>query len=142
MLHTQRVVLATGDFNMVHIVYNKKSLNISRIETSPTPPLENDIEGVYSHAQDLVYPNAPGPWAVLKLVNGEMVWHDKRTTEEQWADMRLKRVRLLSQTDWVVTKALELNQPVPAAWLEYRQALRDVTLEPNPLCITWPAMPA
>lgn len=127
---------------MPHIVYNKTTLNILRIETSPTPPVENDIDGVYKHDSAFVYPNSPGPWAVLKLVNGEMVWRDERNTEAQWADVRVKRDRLLSQTDWVVTKALELNQPVPAVWLKYRQALRDVTLEPSPLGITWPVIPA
>lgn len=39
---------------------------------------------------------------------------------------RRKRDGLLGGCDWVVVKALEEGATVPAAWVTYRQALRDM----------------
>ena len=59
-----------------------------------------------------------------------------------WADIRSKRNGLLAETDWVVVKAQEVGEAVPAAWVTYRQALRDLpanTADPaNPV---WPSAP-
>ena len=59
-----------------------------------------------------------------------------------WADIRSKRDGLLAETDWVVVKAQEVGEAVPAAWAIYRQALRDLpanTADPaNPV---WPTKP-
>ena len=59
-----------------------------------------------------------------------------------WADIRSKRNGLLAETDWVVVKAQETGEAVPAAWATYRQALRDLpanTADPaNPV---WPTKP-
>jgi hypothetical protein len=48
----------------------------------------------------------------------------------------------LAETDWVVVKAQEVGEAVPAAWVTYRQALRDLpanTADPaNPV---WPSAP-
>ena len=43
-----------------------------------------------------------------------------------------RELNLLS-SDWVVTKALESEKPVPTAWVTYRTALRNITAHPN-----WP----
>ncbi len=40
--------------------------------------------------------------------------------------LRMERNILLSQTDWVVTKAFETNSTVPDEWKTYRQTLRDL----------------
>ena len=59
-----------------------------------------------------------------------------------WADIRSKRDGLLAETDWVVVKAQEVGEAVPAAWVTYSQALRDLpanTADPaNPV---WPSAP-
>ena len=41
--------------------------------------------------------------------------------------LREKRNTLLSETDWIVTKAKETGTTIPTAWKTYRQALRDIT---------------
>lgn len=56
--------------------------------------------------------------------------------------IRGKRDRLLKETDWMVTKALETGEPMPTGWATYRQALRDVTKQTDPLNIVWPIAPA
>ncbi|MGG4054103.1 phage tail assembly chaperone [Delftia tsuruhatensis] len=39
-------------------------------------------------------------------------------------------------------RAQETGEPMPAPWLAYRQALRDITDQPDPLAIVWPTAPA
>lgn len=55
---------------------------------------------------------------------------------------RAHRDWLLSQCDWVVTKAVEAGRAVPADWLAYRQALRDLTEQAGfPFEVIWPTAP-
>ena len=68
-------------------------------------------------------------------------WEDPRTTATEWAQVRFKRGELLSDTDWVVTKAVELGTPVPADWKAYRHALRDITTQTDPFAVVWPTRP-
>ena len=55
---------------------------------------------------------------------------------------REDRNRLLSESDWVVVKAQEDGTPVPAEWVEYRNALRDLPeTEGWPFVINYPEKP-
>jgi hypothetical protein len=59
-------------------------------------------------------------------------------------DNRNRRDFLMTDSDWVVTKALEADVAVPSAWGTYRQALRDITDHANwPLLeeADWPVAP-
>ena len=40
--------------------------------------------------------------------------------------VRVERDALLAATDWVVTKAIELGEPIPNNYVVYRKALRDM----------------
>ncbi|KFJ11005.1 hypothetical protein DR66_2790 [Delftia acidovorans] len=62
--------------------------------------------------------------------------------EQEWEKVRYTRARLLSACDWVTLRAQETGEPVPAPWMAYRQALRDITDQPDPLAIVWPTPPA
>ena len=56
--------------------------------------------------------------------------------------IRAKRDSLLTNTDWVVIKYKELGKEVPAAWKNYRQALRDITEQEGfPHDVTFPEEP-
>lgn len=56
--------------------------------------------------------------------------------------IRLKRDELLKSTDWIVIKHVDLGQPVPQEWSDYRQALRDITEQANfPDNVQWPTKP-
>ena len=48
------------------------------------------------------------------------------TEDEKWDLIREFRDDLLSQTDWVVVKSKEVDEPIPQKYVDYRQALRDV----------------
>lgn len=52
------------------------------------------------------------------------------------------RDKLLSETDWIVLKYSERGDTIPAEWKEYRQLLRDITLQSGfPTTIVWPTKP-
>ena len=56
--------------------------------------------------------------------------------------VRSERDSLLTECDWVVTKAQESGGAVSAEWTTYRTALRDITASDGfPLNITWPEKP-
>jgi hypothetical protein len=73
--------------------------------------------------------------------NDSMSWMDTRSMAQVWEGVKLERSARLSATDWVVVKAQETGTAIPAAWLEYRQALRDITSQTDPLNINWPSLP-
>lgn len=45
---------------------------------------------------------------------------------EAWAALRAERDRRLAASDWIVARAYERGEPVPEAWAQYRQTLRDL----------------
>ena len=55
---------------------------------------------------------------------------------------RAERDRRIAKCDWVVTVATENKTEMPKVWIDYRQALRDITLQPTfPFDIVWPIAP-
>jgi len=63
-------------------------------------------------------------------------------TQNQWVLVKYQRDKLLSETDWHVTKAVETGQPINQDWANYRQQLRDITDQPDPFNIVWPTPPS
>ena len=74
---------------------------------------------------------------------GDDTAKDKRILDQKWADIRTKRNRLLTESDWVVVKAKEEhpNASIPSDWVDYRTELRDITKQSDPDDITWPTKP-
>lgn len=71
-------------------------------------------------------------------------WVDPRSeqqkADDKWRGVRAERNRLLAASDWTVLPDVPAaNQ---TAWREYRQALRDITAQPDPFNIIWPAPPS
>lgn len=105
----------------------------------------HEINEVFAY--DETYPNDL-PYIQKAIDNG---WADitgswppkQEITNEQLATkIRNERDQLLNETDWVVARAFEQGQEVPVEWKEYRQALRDITLQPGfPLQVNWPIKP-
>lgn len=84
----------------------------------------------------------PAPWMVWDTQ--ARLWVDGRTeaqkTAEAWAGIRARRNELLAACDW--TQLPDVSSANRAAWAEYRQALRDVTAQPDPENVVWPVPPA
>jgi hypothetical protein len=56
-------------------------------------------------------------------------------------NMRSARDSALTRCDWVITRAFEEGQPVPANYLDYRNALRDLPSQPGfPYDYVWPVL--
>lgn len=59
----------------------------------------------------------------------------------QWMQARFKRDQLLAASDWRVTRAQETGIALPPEWVQYRQALRDITQQSDPGNLVWPLEP-
>lgn len=70
-------------------------------------------------------------------------WRDTRseyeTPEFLWEFIRIQRDEMLFNCDW--TQLDDIPAATKAAWANYRQQLRDVTLQPDPFNIVWPVAP-
>ena len=66
---------------------------------------------------------------------------DPGLTDEEvaWRNARVTRNALLQASDW--TQLPDVPLATKEAWAEYRQALRDITNQPDPFNIVWPVPP-
>ena len=80
-------------------------------------------------------------WIRNWIVEGATTEEIQQRIDNQWANIRNQRNALLQRTDWVCAKAVDTDEPVSIEWKEYRQALRDVTLQDDPFNIIWPDKP-
>ena len=83
-------------------------------------------------------PPKPSPHHVFDYTTKQ--WVDPRTPETEWPQVRAERDRRLLASDW--TQLPDGPLATKEAWAAYRQALRDVTLQPDPFNIVWPTPPA
>lgn len=66
-------------------------------------------------------------------------WIDPRTQQDHITATRARRNALLTASDW--TQLPDVPLATKDAWAVYRQALRDIANQPNPLAIEWPTAP-
>lgn len=132
------------------VIYNAGT---GRIEVSAAFDDPLSREGEVSKAEAFCQANAAGrPWLVYsgalsadqhKVHNlGVVAQAHTQLAEQEWTKVRYRRFQLLADSDWRVTRAAETGVPMSAAWLAYRQALRDVTNQTDPFAIVWPTPPA
>lgn len=55
--------------------------------------------------------------------------------------LRDARAPLLAACDWTQAADVPITSAQKAAWAFYRQALRDITKQPDPTNVTWPTPP-
>lgn len=61
--------------------------------------------------------------------------------QKAWFSIRQSRNRRLADCDWTTLSDVPLTPEKKAEWAAYRQALRDVPEQSNPLTIVWPVSP-
>lgn len=77
-------------------------------------------------------------WIAVDIDNKAKLVLDERVAEF----VRIDRNKKLSDTDWVVIKAIETNSSLSSDWISYRQALRDISQQSGfPWDIEWPIEP-
>lgn len=75
----------------------------------------------------------------VKQKTPERIQAEKEILENE---IRKNRDKFLMETDWIVSKSLELGQEIPTEWKTYRQSLRDITKQSGfPYSIEWPSKP-
>ena len=62
-------------------------------------------------------------------------------TQAQWTSVRAQQREKLYASDWTCS-VTDYEVPNKAEWVQYRQALRDVTRQADPFAIVWPVAPA
>lgn len=112
------------------------SLTGSGTYTAPANPVPTSIQDKpeYDHyTQSITLAETPND-------DGVLVWTVTDLSDEEKAqNFRNKRNLLLQETDWMV---LSDSPAASEAWLDYRQSLRDITLQPTfPNSVTWPTKP-
>lgn len=136
-------------------IYKLKTGHITKtvfgpIEHITIAPDESAIEGFYNSDEWWISQAGPvrkdqRPDNTYVAYNYETYkWEDTRSLQEQTVALASEQITqrnsLLAASDWVVlpyspVKNLE-------EWLVYRQALRDITLQPGfPESVVWPSKP-
>ena len=106
-----------------------------------------EVTPVVTETQKLVKTWTPtlvgGEWVLAHAAVDLTVEETIAATDVLAANAREKRNRLLAATDWVVTRARELGQPVPSDMYTYRGDLRQIPEQVGfPETITWPELEA
>lgn len=70
---------------------------------------------------------------------GQMAADAQAELEAAWAAVRIRRDALLAKSDW--TQLPDISPATQLRWQPYRQALRDISQQPDPNNITWPVVP-
>ena len=94
--------------------YNPPALDESLYSATPVTPVPADT-------MDVMFEVAPLPDEVV------------------WPVIRSRRAILLAESDW--TQLPDVPLATKESWAAYRQALRDITLQPDPHNIIWPTQP-
>lgn len=100
-----------------------------------------DTEYYVAQGQAVQLPPKPSEYCVFDYTTKQ--WVDPRTPETQWPIVRRERNKRLQTSDWTDTASApaRLGQTLYDQWQTYRQALRDVTSQPDPFNIIWPTPP-
>jgi hypothetical protein len=61
--------------------------------------------------------------------------------DAEWIEVRIQRSVRLKSTDWTQYSDSPLSDTDKAAYVTYRQQLRDITTQSDPFNITWPVEP-
>ena len=66
---------------------------------------------------------------------------DSAVTAAQWTSVRTQQRQKLYESDWTCS-VTDYEVPNKPDWVQYRQALRDVTTQSDPFAIVWPMAPS
>lgn len=97
----------------------------------------SDTQYYVAESIPVAMPPKPSEYHVFDYTTKQ--WFDPRTPETEWPLVRADRDRRLLASDW--TQLPDVPLATKEAWAAYRQALRDITEQPDPFNIMWPAPP-
>ena len=146
---SDRITIINNDDGTVDV-----NLNGENVENIPTTNLDSSIHAVqwYGDHGEVEYNDRNEEITDFSefdaIINDRDKEIDRLTQEaldnepsEEEKD-RTQRGSLLEETDWIVIKYLDIGEPVPQEWSDYRQALRDITEQDGfPGNVDWPEEP-
>ena len=129
------------------IVYYLPSGQITRLTTGMLPaPEGEELFFEYDGQANLALSYVDGG-VVVPMPPRPSRWHTFDYSTKQWvpdnelawSNIRTDRDRRLADCDW--TQLPDVPLETKEAWAVYRQALRDITEQPDPFNIVWPVPP-
>jgi len=106
--------------------------------------LDTDPGLVYMTVDGTLVPLPPRPDKNYRFNRETNEWIDMRTPLQIGNTIKKQRLELLQESDWTDTASApaRLGQELYTQWQTYRQALRDITLQPEfPYNVVWPVKP-
>lgn len=122
----------SGDF--ICTEYNNKNSDVYEVSEYP----EKYVDGAYKFINNEFVLSEDGQ-EKLDLYEINKKEEISKRENYQWDIVRKERNSLLAECDWVVLTDSPIENK--QAWIEYRQALRDITLQLNPFEIIFPTKP-
>ena len=115
--------------------YNFLGNIISSLSPGKDFCIYGEVNNEEEYNQNVVFiqdPSAKPTWAAVQAGQNP----------EQWGVVRQKREGKLLSCDWTMLSDVPMDAEKKTEWEAYRQALRDITNQPDPFNITWPTPPA
>jgi hypothetical protein len=125
-----------------------ETLNIPCIYDAPEPS-QGTYGGEWGSPQVTVHLEVPeglDPQCLTAVREGEEITLQTdpakvtQKTADQWASVRTQQRQKLYESDWTCS-VTDYEVPNKSEWVQYRQALRDVTTQTDPFAIVWPVAP-
>lgn len=102
------------------------------------PEMANAVDLYFSGGTIKKKPPQPGEPYDFDPATGKWVL----STGRAWELVRQERNRRITASDWSTLPDVPMTPERRAQWAAYRQALRDITSQPDPTKITWPVAPS
>jgi len=113
---------------LVNEIIKPSDENFTKIINESTPILTNG-----KYYQNWIVEDAPIEYTESMIQN---------KIDNKWNQIRSIRNQYLSDCDWTQLSDSPLTTEQKTDWAEYRQELRDVTLQEDPFNIVWPIKPS
>jgi len=113
-----------------------RSENLYKFVENNNPPFI-DLDTKASFEYILSGDTVERVWTLTKKTGEALV----QARKEKWFAIRMTRNDLLSKTDYTQLADAPITEAERQEWAIYRQALRDLTLQPNPFEVVFPTSP-
>ena len=132
------------------------SVAIVVLDTLATPfiyeaeePQQGNWSGEWGNPDIAIHvaiPEGLDPQCIMAVKEGEEITLQSDPTkvqarlDAQWTQVRAQQRQKLYESDWTCS-VTDYEVPNKPEWVQYRAALRDVTLQSDPFEIVWPVVP-
>lgn len=123
------------------VVYRKLDGKVKSLKTLPEGYDPSDYEDdIYSVLEVDELPSSDSKVIDGQVLPIELGDYPEESLKKAWFELRQKRSNLLNSSDW--TQMKDNPQVSNTEWVDYRQALRDITDQQGaPFDVVWPEAP-